>query len=338
MNCDEALLAISAALDGELSPAERAKLSNHLLECPQCRGLAEDLRVLTDALEESDLEPPESLPASIRRAVAEEVKQSAQPKQRKAPYLRTIAAMLALCVCLGGVSLFVSGNKKAAGNSADSGAGAPAPFQARPEALEKSSDGFAGSTDEAGDYNGAAEGEDAPMESTASMEQAAPEEPAAMPSSDYGAPAPAPADSAAPAPSPSSAPIPAEVTGGANGDTAVDAPDGGSDSIGSKAAVTPEEALELAFEYLGGYEEYPDAQLRVDDFGGYDAPVYYLKTVEANTGTWEYRLDYDRMFDGENYWFHLYYLLVAGELNGGHTATINWIKVSVDGGVVTPMY
>lgn len=137
MNCDQALEAISAALDGELSPGERAALSKHLLSCQSCRELAEDLRVLTDLLEDSDQAPPPELAPSVRKAVAGKETRSAS---RLRPYWRTAAAMLALCVCLGGVGmygLFLRGQSDgvdgtASGGSApfskadtDSGQGAP---------------------------------------------------------------------------------------------------------------------------------------------------------------------------------------------------------------------
>lgn len=136
MNCDEALLAISAALDGELTPAEQGKLSEHLLCCPECRELAEDLRVLSELLEDSAAEPPAELAASIQKAVAEEPQTAPAPKKRRAPYLRAVAAMLALCIGLGGLGLFAAG--KSAQKSADSGAAnmAPALFGAVRQAPE----------------------------------------------------------------------------------------------------------------------------------------------------------------------------------------------------------
>lgn len=136
MNCDEALLAISAALDGELSPAEQKKLSEHLLCCPECRELAEDLRVLSELLEDSEQAPPAELSEAVRRAVAEEAGSSPTPKRRRAPYLRAIAAMLALCIGLGGLGLFAAG--RSGQKSADSGAAnmAPALFGAARQAPE----------------------------------------------------------------------------------------------------------------------------------------------------------------------------------------------------------
>lgn len=108
MNCDQALEAISAALDGELSPGERAELSKHLLQCEHCRRVAEDFRVLAGLLEDSEVQVPEGLAASVCAAAAREAQEAPAPRRRR-PYLSAIAAMLALCVGLGGISLFVSG-------------------------------------------------------------------------------------------------------------------------------------------------------------------------------------------------------------------------------------
>ena len=41
MNCEHAIALISARIDGELSPADRAALESHLAECPACAATAE---------------------------------------------------------------------------------------------------------------------------------------------------------------------------------------------------------------------------------------------------------------------------------------------------------
>lgn len=179
MNCDEALLAISAALDGELPPGSRAKLSEHLLQCETCRALAKDLRVLTEELEQSDREVPPELAESIRAAVAGE---APAPKRRRAPYLRAVAAMLALCVCLGGAGLFVSGQRTK--SKADTGEASL--FQAAPESWEKSANGSiddGDTADGAGGYSADAEGApEVPME--AALTPSPEEIPLPMPSTE----------------------------------------------------------------------------------------------------------------------------------------------------------
>ena len=37
MNCNKAMVLMSAAIDGELSPKEEEGLAQHLAECPECR-------------------------------------------------------------------------------------------------------------------------------------------------------------------------------------------------------------------------------------------------------------------------------------------------------------
>lgn len=262
MTCEEALLAISAALDGELPPRERARLSEHLVACESCRELAEDLRVLTDALEDSGREPPAGLAESVRRAVAETPQAVPDRKKRRPPYLRSLAAMVALCVGLGGIGLFISGQ---GGGKAGSSAGEKAAvrFQAAPGATEKSAGGCGGLNDDAG-YS-AAEGGD-PAE--APMEAANEEAPQLAP---VGAPMP----SSAPAPQAAAGTY--NYGGGTEENTPNSGSDGGgptSDSAGSgsdhmegneKPALTPgepvsspEEAEELARKFYAGSGEEPD--------------------------------------------------------------------------------
>lgn len=299
MTCEEALLAISAALDGELSPRERAKLSEHLMQCESCRVLAEDLRVLTDALEGSSREPPTGLAEAVRAAVAAEPPAVHAPKKRRPPYLRSLAAMLALCVGLGGIGLFASrgmGIKDgSAGGAAPALYQAPQASQAAPEAMERSADD--GCEGLAEDCNGAVrysatEGGD-PTE--ASMEE-----------SDAEAPQLAPANVPMPSSAPSST-VEAEVRGGggpsSDGGTEEVTPDSSSDGAGptadsmngeekpaltpGEAVSTPEEAEELAQAFYAGSGEEPDlwtfTWLGLSPNGRY----YLFEVCQADSG--EYR-------------------------------------------------
>lgn len=299
MTCEEALLAISAALDGELSPRERAKLSEHLMQCESCRVLAEDLRVLTDALEGSSREPPTGLAEAVRAAVAAEPPAAHAPNRRRPPYLRSLAAMLALCVGLGGIGLLASrgmGIKDgSAGGAAPALYQAPQASQAAPEAMERSADdGCAGSAE---DCNGAVrysatEGGD-PTE--ASMEE-----------SDAEAPQLAPANVPMPSSAPSST-VEAEVRGGggpsSDSGTEEVTPDSGSNGAGptadsmngeekpaltpGEAVSTPEEAEELARAFYAGSGEEPDlwtfTWLGLSPNGRY----YLFEVCQADSG--EYR-------------------------------------------------
>jgi negative regulator of sigma E activity len=59
--------ALSAYLDGELSPSEAAELGLHLKECPECSVALEDLRLLSRTVAE---EEPPPLPADLAGRIA----------------------------------------------------------------------------------------------------------------------------------------------------------------------------------------------------------------------------------------------------------------------------
>ncbi len=76
--CDEYAELISAALDGALSPHEQARLEAHLIQCPDCKSLYDDLgRVHQAFLDLPPVEVPDGLSARILEVVAAE---AAQPK------------------------------------------------------------------------------------------------------------------------------------------------------------------------------------------------------------------------------------------------------------------
>lgn len=110
MDCQRAQEAISAALDGELSPEERTELEAHLSACADCRALAEDLRVLTAALEEAQCPPPPELAAAVMERIAADrtVPISAGRRPLRKRWL-SLAAMLALVVCVGGARIWLRG-------------------------------------------------------------------------------------------------------------------------------------------------------------------------------------------------------------------------------------
>lgn len=61
MDCTQALEALSAQLDGELSPQEAKELHAHLDTCPTCRALARELSALHDACGGLEVAPPAGL-------------------------------------------------------------------------------------------------------------------------------------------------------------------------------------------------------------------------------------------------------------------------------------
>lgn len=100
MTCDEALELLSAALDGELSPAERNTLDGHLAECEACAALFDELAGQSRLLRDLDCTLPQGLSERILTALPEQ----APAKQRKVIRWQrwgTLAACLVLVVWAG---------------------------------------------------------------------------------------------------------------------------------------------------------------------------------------------------------------------------------------------
>jgi len=58
MSCDEMKILISGMIDGELEPAEKKKISDHLTSCPDCReeyAKLKNLKEVTDDMKYFDL-------------------------------------------------------------------------------------------------------------------------------------------------------------------------------------------------------------------------------------------------------------------------------------------
>jgi predicted anti-sigma-YlaC factor YlaD len=66
MNCEQALILISAALDGEITQSEREQLNSHLDLCAECRSIAEDFGLMSAALAEET-----ELPAGLTERMEE---------------------------------------------------------------------------------------------------------------------------------------------------------------------------------------------------------------------------------------------------------------------------
>ncbi len=89
---------ISAALDGELTPSERAALDAHLAVCPQCARLYERLSRQSAALRELDCTPPEDLTQRVLDHLP--AQDAPAPKGKRVHWQRwaSLAACLALVV------------------------------------------------------------------------------------------------------------------------------------------------------------------------------------------------------------------------------------------------
>ena len=107
MNCEQALEAISARLDGALSEEENRELEAHLASCASCRALLKELTELEEGLETLPVEAPETLAPSVMRAIraekAAQVAPAAKKSQRRGPHITAwlIAAAAALALLLG---------------------------------------------------------------------------------------------------------------------------------------------------------------------------------------------------------------------------------------------
>lgn len=105
MTCEQALEAISASLDGELSAQERVELESHLADCSQCAALMEELSGQSLLLRQLDCTVPEDLSARILARLPDQTRPPAR-KNRVIHWRRwgTLAACLVL-VLWGGHSL-----------------------------------------------------------------------------------------------------------------------------------------------------------------------------------------------------------------------------------------
>ena len=78
MNCEQALDAISAELDGALDAAQQHALEAHLQICPACRAVRQTLRDAEAMLPETELEPPAALHDAVMREVRADASRRAQ--------------------------------------------------------------------------------------------------------------------------------------------------------------------------------------------------------------------------------------------------------------------
>ena len=106
MNCEQALAAISARLDGELSEAESRELDAHLASCASCRALAEELTELEAGLDSLPMEDaPDTLAPGVMRAIRAEKSQKPQKKKAAHRTAWLIAAAAAVALLLGAAGI-----------------------------------------------------------------------------------------------------------------------------------------------------------------------------------------------------------------------------------------
>lgn len=131
LSCQEITDLLSAALDGQITPAEQAQLNEHLQHCPACSALFEELQTLHEAAGQLEDLPA---PAGFARSVMDRIQAAPvqeQPgnvfpfpnRKRRAPWKTwAVSAAVVAIVALGVFTLpgqFGAGgrapNKEAAG-------------------------------------------------------------------------------------------------------------------------------------------------------------------------------------------------------------------------------
>lgn len=122
MDHELAFEAISAALDGELSEAERAALDAHLAVCPRCRELAEELGILSAALHAEE-EVPAGLPDRVNAAL--DASEGRGKKKILWKRYAGLAAALVLVIGLGALALDGSFLPRAGSMDMSNGSSAP---------------------------------------------------------------------------------------------------------------------------------------------------------------------------------------------------------------------
>lgn len=318
MDCEQALEAVSAALDGELTAKERVELEAHLSVCPACRALAEDFSLLNAALMENEHAPPQMLAEQVMERIAGEnkvvpISSGRRPGQRR---WMGLAAALALVVCAGGLGVWQRGDH---GDT-----GAPMAYSNSNLVPVSGSAGNSGGTEE--------EAQQVVVDDELC-------DVSAEPASNEGE-KPAPA-MAAPSVVPS-----AKTSGPGDGwqetvenytpygpAAPADPAEGRQSAENGTVVVSSEEALELVFEHLGGYESFPAAQLRYTTVYGALTPAYCLRTqTVGDTELSEYCLDYVRLSANALYHEIRLYEAVTDLVNASNsTNTFNWFAVDVDG-------
>ena len=152
MTCEQALEAMSAALDGELSAEERKELDEHLNTCPECAALMDELSGQSLLLRQLDCDVPAGLDARILSALPEQPRPAA--KKGKITHWRrwsTLAACLILALW-GGSALtnslrMGSTGADAAANSMAAQPDADAPSGDTGEAPDDSLMAYSGNTE-----------------------------------------------------------------------------------------------------------------------------------------------------------------------------------------------
>ena len=100
--CEDYIERISAAIDGELSPQETARLEEHLAHCPACQALMGDLAALHAQL---GALPPVEVPKNLKEdilAAVHDSKVTPLPTKKNFYYKKWMASAAALALVMAG--------------------------------------------------------------------------------------------------------------------------------------------------------------------------------------------------------------------------------------------
>ncbi len=97
MRCDDARVALSARLDGEVLPVEAADLEHHLAACPECRRHEADLAGLRRAGLVVPTPTPPALPERVLAAI--------EPDRSTSPQARSLrVALVTVAIAQAGIA------------------------------------------------------------------------------------------------------------------------------------------------------------------------------------------------------------------------------------------
>src|SRR5262249_999864 len=106
MNCEQAIYLISAQLDREIQPEERALLEHHLQDCPCCRGTGEAF-ALQDHEWEHPFEPRrQAVAATVAQVAASLGSAPSSPRPRRLLNWRPFLVLGGMAALFGLVFLF----------------------------------------------------------------------------------------------------------------------------------------------------------------------------------------------------------------------------------------
>lgn len=103
MNCDQALEAISAKLDGALDAAQEQELTAHLAQCADCRATYDALCGIEQGMDTLVCDAPDSLAQTVMEQVRQEPRTAAHRKPQLAGILAVAAVAAVLLLGLTGV-------------------------------------------------------------------------------------------------------------------------------------------------------------------------------------------------------------------------------------------